>query len=42
MAAPNSSLFVADDAGVRENKTSILSAHGFRMLVARSGAEALR
>jgi CheY-like chemotaxis protein len=41
MAAPHTILFVEDDAGVRESTTAILSAHGFRMLVAPSAEEAL-
>jgi CheY-like chemotaxis protein len=42
MAALYTVLFVEDDADVRESTTAILSAHGFRMLVARSADEALR
>ena len=42
MGTPYTILFVEDDAGVRESTTAILSAHGFRMLVAGGGGEALR
>jgi len=41
MSAPYTILFVEDDVGVRESTTTILSAHGFRMLVARNADEAL-
>ncbi|HUH86174.1 MAG TPA: response regulator [Stellaceae bacterium] len=42
MATPYTILFVEDDAGVRDSTSAILAAHGFRLLVACSGAEALR
>ncbi len=34
-------LFVEDDEGVRQSTAEILAAHGFQMLVAASGEEAL-
>jgi CheY-like chemotaxis protein len=35
-------LFAEDDAAVRESTAAILAARGFRLLVAKDGAEALR
>lgn len=42
MADPYTILFVEDDRTVRESTAEILTAKGFRMLVAQDGYEALR
>jgi CheY-like chemotaxis protein len=42
MTAPYTILFVEDDEGVRESTATILAQHGFRLLVAQSGEEAMR
>lgn len=42
MATGYTILFVEDDSGVRDATAEILSAHGFRMLVAAGAHDALR
>ena len=42
MATSYTILFVEDDGGVRDATAEILSAHGFRMLVAAGAHDALR
>ncbi len=42
MASAHTILFVEDDSGVRDATAEILSAHGFRMLVAAGAHDALR
>lgn len=42
MTHPFTILFVEDDSGIRDTTAQLLEARGFRMLVASSGAEALR